>query len=228
MARWVPKAILFDFYGTLVEDDDKTIAAITKAIAAAAPAPIAQRDVDSYWYETFSAMLARSSGKAFLTQRQIELKSLERVVDHFKAKVDAEGLVQSLYDYWGRPTILPEVRGVLGRCPVPTCIVSNIDTADLQSALRHNRLRFDRTVTSEDCRSYKPAPEMFARACALLGVASCDVLHVGDSVRADVRGAKALGIPVLWINRSGRTAPSGADRPDFASADLTGLLEIVS
>jgi FMN phosphatase YigB (HAD superfamily) len=43
-----------------------------------------------------------------------------------------------------------------------------------------------------------------------------------------VAGAKALGIPVLWLNRGGRALPEGHVAPDYVAPDLTGLLEVLS
>jgi HAD superfamily hydrolase (TIGR01493 family) len=132
-----------------------------------------------------------------------------------------------LYAYWMHPKIYPESREVLSRCRVPVCLVSNIDNADLESALRHNRLRFDQVVTSEDCRAYKPRKEMFERALSLLGLLPGEVLHVGDSLSSDVRGAQSMGIPVLWINRRGRQLPDTAQAPDYVATELKGLLSIL-
>lgn len=134
---------------------------------------------------------------------------------------------QLLYAYWSQPTLFSESREVLARCNLPICLVSNIDNAELDSALRYNKLHFDLIVTSEDCRAYKPRREMFEKALLLLGLSREEVLHVGDSLGSDVRGAKAWGIPVLWLNRKNRPIPTGASAPDYITADLEGLLNIL-
>lgn len=69
---------------------------------------------------------------------------------------------------------------------------------------------------------------MFEKALSLLNFSAGEVLHVGDSLRADVRGAKAMGMPVLWINRKGRIIPAGNERPDYVSADLIGIIELLN
>ena len=82
-------------------------------------------------------------------------------------------------------------------------------------------------MTSEDCRAYKPRGEVFEKALSLLGASAQEVLHVGDSLSSDVRGAKAVGIRALWINRNNRPAASAGEAPDYVSTDLNGLLEIL-
>jgi 2-haloacid dehalogenase len=93
--------------------------------------------------------------------------------------------------------------------------------------LPNHDLHFDRIVTSQDCRAYKPRPEMFERALTWLGLLPGQVLHAGDSLGSDVRGARAMGIPVLWINRKGRQDPGGECALDYVATDLTGLLDVL-
>jgi ribosomal protein S18 acetylase RimI-like enzyme len=105
--------------------------------------------------------------------------------------------------------------------------VSNADNAELYSALVHCGLYFEYAVTSEDCRAYKPRPEIFCRALEMLDLPPCQVLHIGDSLRSDVRGAQAAGIPVLWINRQQRPIPGTKSTPDYMAHDLTALSRLL-
>ena len=223
---FLPRALLLDFYGTIVEGDDVPFGRICEKISEASPLSIAAVEVGSYWSQIFAQFCSQSFGAAFRSQRELDQLTLQRVLQHFKADLDADALTQTLYEYLVQPTIFPESREVLAQCRIPTCLVSNIDNADLQSALRHNDLSFDWVVTSEDCRAYKPRGEIFERALSLIDLSREEVLHVGDSLSSDVRGAKSQGIPALWINRRKRQAPRGDDAPDYTSTDLTGLLDI--
>lgn len=223
--KW-PRAILLDFYGTVVEEDCAQIGYVCSEIARASSEGATVKEVSSYWGRMFKEMSINSHGSDFRTEREIEQASLQAVLLHFSADLDSGALTQILYDYWERPDIFSESRDVLARCHVPVCLVSNIDNADLTSALEHNGLSFDLIVTSEDCEAYKPRPEMFRKALSLLGLSNKDVLHVGDSLGSDIRGARALGIPVLWVNRTGRKLPADGESPDYVSTDLTGMLNI--
>ncbi|MEV4631445.1 HAD hydrolase-like protein [Micromonospora sp. NPDC049523] len=52
------------------------------------------------------------------------------------------------------------------------------------------------------------------------------LMHVGDSLRADVRGAHAAGIRAAWINRRGQVQPP--DVPVVHEvADLSGLAGVI-
>ena len=225
-AAW-PRAILLDFYGTVVEEDDAVVDQICTKISRASPSEATAKEIASYWGHAFRQSCFESAGATFRSQRELARLSLQSVVRHFEVDLDTEALNQIQFEYWPRPTIYPESREVLVGCKVPICVVSNIDNADLRSALDHNDLRFDWVLTSEDCRAYKPRGEMFKKALSLLDLPAGEVLHVGDSFSSDVRGAKSQGIPVLWINRRRKQVPAGEDHPDYTAANLRGLLKVL-
>ena len=225
--RSLPKAVLLDFYGTVVEEDEVLIGEVCAQIAEASALTVTPAEVGMYWWQVMGRMCSESYGDAFRSQREIERLSLECVLERFEADLDSGALSQVLYAYWRCPAIFAESRKVVRDVTVPICLVSNIDNADLASALRHVDLSFDFVVTSEECRAYKPRGDMFERALSLLGLSAGEVIHVGDSLGSDVRGAKSQGIPVLWINRRNRNAPDGQEAPDYAARDLTGLLDVL-
>jgi len=222
-----PQAILLDYFGTVVEEDDIPIDEICTKISEVSPLGVSVAQVGSFWGDGFRELCARSFGDTFQRQRELELISLQHVLKRFKCDLDARELSQVLYTYWERPEIFPESREVLTQCGIPICLVSNIDNADILSALSYNSLSFDYMVTSEDSRAYKPHAAIFRKALSLVGLSVSDVLHVGDSLNSDVSGAKEQGIPVLWVNRKRRVVSNRDLTPDYVSIDLKGLLDIL-
>ena len=222
-----PKAVLLDFYGTVVHEDDTAAAPVVQRIAQGSPAAPSPESVRSFWIATFNKLCAESHGKDFRPQRQIERLAVGRVAQHFDAPIDIDWAYGRVIEHLQHPPIFPESKSVLAACDAPICLVSNIDNEDLAAALTMHGLSFDRVVTSEDCRSYKPRPEMFDWALSLLNLPAEDVLHVGDSLDNDVRGAKGIGLATLWINRLGKDVPDDDCEPVFVSHDLGGLLHIL-
>ncbi|MFD2179181.1 5-amino-6-(5-phospho-D-ribitylamino)uracil phosphatase YigB [Veronia pacifica] len=51
----------------------------------------------------------------------------------------------------------------------------------------------------------KPAADLFARAQSALECSYGEILHVGDHLKADIRGAKRLGMQTCWLNESGQS-----------------------
>lgn len=82
-------------------------------------------------------------------------------------------------------------------------------------------------VTSEEVGREKPAPAVFELALGKLGLTpSADVWVVGDSVSADVAGARQLGLRAVWFRRGPQVAPGehgGASRPDAVVTDWAAL-----
>lgn len=221
-----PKAILLDFYGTVVEEDGACLAQIKQEIMQHATTSVSEAEIGRFWGKQFVTLCHECVDESFMTERDIELTAVTRVLEFARAPLIARALCERLFEVWRNPPIFPEAKGVLASLDVSVCLVSNIDNAELSSALANLQLSFDMVVTSEDCRAYKPHPAPFLRALELLGLEAHEVLHVGDSPSSDVRGAQALGIPVMWVNRTGRDL-SDSYLPEYVSTDLTGLQRLL-
>lgn len=86
----------------------------------------------------------------------------------------------------------------------------------------------DAVVISDAVGIRKPRREIFDEALRGLDLPASDVLHVGDSLRADVGGAQACGISTVWITRRVRDPERRLEEhegvpPDHVIADLSEL-----
>lgn len=223
------RGLLLDFYGTLVHEDDEIIPVICEEVRRSARIDAAASDIGKFWWGSFSSLFQRSFGPSFLSQRDAAVLSLTETINHFGSALDPAHLIAPQFAHWTSPTIFLDTRPFLDfveRTGIPVCIVSNIDRVDLEQAIAFHGLHFDHVVTSDDVASYKPRPEIFEAALNKLGVATDDVLHVGDSRTSDVAGAKGMGISVAWVNRSGKQVTDGLD-PDYTVRDLAELQAIL-
>lgn len=64
------------------------------------------------------------------------------------------------------------------------------------------------SVGARECGVAKPDARIFHAACARLGLAPAQVLHVGDDWALDVVGARRAGLHSAWVRR-----PDAAHRP---------------
>ena len=211
------KAFFVDFYGTVVHEDGAVIKVITHMIKDTGDGSDTS-DIDSFWWNDFQTMFLNSFGIAFETQRDLERKSLEHTIVKFHSSADVSKLSDMMFEHWMRPPIFEESKEFFSKCPIPVYIVSNIDTSDIMCAIEYHGLYPAGVFTSEDARSYKPRRELFELALSKTGLMPDEVIHIGDSINSDVKGASALGIGTLWLNRFGKAVPEGV-------TDIKDLLE---
>jgi 2-haloacid dehalogenase len=83
-------------------------------------------------------------------------------------------------------------------------ILSNVHRAGFAGSNNRLGVEFDRIITAEDVKAYKPAPNHFEaldEALEEMGVPRERVLHVAQSLFHDHVPAKRHGLPSVWINR---------------------------
>ena len=221
------RGVLLDLYGTLVEEDEVNLHAITTAIHGSAQGEATFAEVGTFWYDAFFRLTDAAAGEAFRSQAAIGRASLEEVIGRFGSSVDAAESLAAQQRYWSGPIIYEETVPFLQamrELGLVTCIVSNADRADVDAALALHGLEVDHVVTSEDARHYKPHPRIFAVAMERTGLPARDLVHVGDSWRSDVRGAAGVGIRPVWINRMDR------ERPDdgYQAHEVTDLTMVTA
>lgn len=214
------KAIFLDFYGTVVHEDGAVIKVVNKRVFDTGKVEN-MSDIDMFWGMTFKSMFTNSYGTTFKTQRYLELKSLENTISHFESTEDAKELSELMFKHWIEPPIFQESKEFFDRCPLPIYIVSNIDIYDITRAIKFHDLKPNGIFTSEDAHSYKPRKELFELALCEVGLSAHEVVHIGDSISSDIKGASALGINTIWLNRFNKPIPEGI------GTVVSNLLEIM-
>lgn len=85
---------------------------------------------------------------------------------------------------------------------------------------------FSFVILAVECGIAKPDRRIFELALDQCGCDTSQVIHVGDSLQSDVRGANGCGICSVWLNREG--APNGTGiTPDHVIRDLRELPDIL-
>jgi len=202
------KAVFIDFYGTVVYEDGEVIQKVSQEIYVSGKVND-KSEIGSYWWNEFQTAFNNAYGDNFETQRILEYKSLEKTIKHFKSSADAVKLSNLMFSHWIKPPIFEESKQFFELCPVPIYVVSNIDRADVLQAIKYHNLKPAGVFTSEDAKSYKPRKELFEFALKNVGLSAGEVLHIGDSLSSDIKGASSVGINAIWVNRSNREIPSG-------------------
>jgi 2-haloacid dehalogenase len=112
-------------------------------------------------------------------------------------------------------------------------ILSNVDRASFARSNEKLGVEFDRIITAQDVRAYKPSRRNFEYALAELertfGTRKSDILHTAQSIFHDVVPAKAMGLSTMWINRRKAVGGWGATPvPQADNAATTPDIEVAS
>ncbi len=107
------------------------------------------------------------------------------------------------------PDVAPALRRLRTR-GLRLVVVSNWDVS-LHDVLARTRLSglVHGTITSAELGSAKPGRAIFRHALTIAGVPASAALHAGDSLAADVEGARGAGIAPVLVLRGGRPAAAG-------------------
>jgi putative hydrolase of the HAD superfamily len=84
--------------------------------------------------------------------------------------------------------------GIVSNFAIPECVVKLLE--------KHGLLAyFDVIIVSGAVNKRKPSPEIFKKALEKIGVGPSETVFVGDTVDADIEGAKSVGMKTVFIER---------------------------
>ncbi|HSS45099.1 MAG TPA: HAD-IA family hydrolase [Thermoanaerobaculia bacterium] len=212
------EVITFDCYGTLIDWDR----GIGEAFARASGRAGLRLDPGTV-VAAYAQIEPTVQARPYRGYREILASTVMEVAARlgWPLKYDRAGfLAESLPSWPPFPDANPALRR-LAAAGVRLGILSNVDEDLLAGTLRHLEASFDVIVTAQQVRSYKPAHGHFLAARSKIGHGA-RWLHAAQSHFHDVTPARALGIPVAWINR--KQEPAGASgAPDLEFRNLTEL-----
>lgn len=188
MPRWTPRAVVFDCDGLLM-------------------------DTEAQWVATQDAYLA-SHGTAVdaETRRSLTGRSGQDVVREISSMIgrDPQHVAQEMVALHGdegdRPLVLlpgaiRTVQAAAARVPVAVASNSPRELLDLKLARMGIADVIDASVAVEDVERPKPAPDMYAKAAALLGADPAEALAFEDSetgaLAARTAGLALVAVPSL-------------------------------
>jgi len=85
---------------------------------------------------------------------------------------------------------------------------------------------FDTLIFSDEVKWVKPSVKLFQSAVEAFGIAPEDIVHIGDSMKGDVVGAKRSGMRVIWVKTKEQPWVEGHE-PDGVITSLLELPEVL-
>ncbi len=228
------KAVFFDFGGTLAEEGvnrdvwiwarlrDKGVQREVEVIREAQRAVGPKREAHR-----------ASCGAGVEDQHRHHTWGYERLLEELGVGGDRAALAEWLWLtqtvphrlYEDTAPALEEMRGRGWRLGV----ISNWDNLDLEAVLQDLGIWefFAMALPSAQAGYAKPRPEIFEQALEMIGAQAHEAAHVGDSYRADVMGARGVGILGVLVARGG--PPTGGEAPWVpALTEVPALLDGVT
>jgi putative hydrolase of the HAD superfamily len=157
-----------------------------------------------------------------VTIRRLALQEVFRAAgaDDAQSAEIIEGMLEVYMNARNEVELYPEVRACLERLTQRYRIasLSNGNACLVQIGLDHH---FHSMISAHVHGAGKPDPAVFHHACSELGCAPEEVVHVGDDIELDIRGARSAGLHAVWVNRTSNAWP-GDDAP-VTVQDLEGL-----
>lgn len=223
-----PRAVLLDFGGTLV----RPLADMGPIYHEAA----ARTGVDVHW-DRFLKEVRRSWDELWPTAAHLVGKRpslLDLVHRRALERVGATGpvakMVRDVRDLAVNPRQHPPfvesdevLRALLGRGYSVHLLSNNTDWLPQIVQGLGWAGRFATVTYSQEVGAEKPDRRLFELALQRAECLPSEAVHVGDLWVADYQGARAAGIPSLWLNRSGLPPPG----PCTMLRDLRGLLPLL-
>lgn len=205
-------AVTFDFGQTLADLDTEMLARRLGERGVDVHAARLELAVPAAW-RIYNESIQRGLGghpwKILMSRLLSEAGAPEQAIE---PAVEWLWTEQPSRNLWRRPVPgMIDVAKDLRAAGVPVGVVSNSEgrLAELINELDWTPL-FMVVADSGKLGMEKPGRAIFDWAAARLGVAACDIVHIGDSYAADVAGALTAGARAIWFG--GAASPLNDER----------------
>ena len=196
------RSIFIDYTGTIIqekgEDLEKIVFRIWKNSNFKNP-----EEIVASWWSQLKTMEEKSFGDAFLTEDEIVDRLLELFAKEAELVDDFSELHKLFQRFWMYAPLFEDVTEFFEKCPLPIYVITNNGVCYVKECMKHHGLTIAGIISGESVRAYKPHKELFEYALKVCGCNADEVIHIGDSIVSDVKGARTAGITPIFIDRKG-------------------------
>jgi 2-haloacid dehalogenase len=198
-----PRALTFDVFGTVVDWRGSIIREGSR-LGRAKKLRVDWAAFADAWRAGYRPAMARvrSGELPWTTIDRLHRMILDDLLHRFGIGGLTETEIDDLNRAWHRLRPWPDVRHGLARLGrrFVLATLSNGNMALLVDMAKNARLAWDCVLSAELFRHYKPDPEVYLGAAALLGLAPHEVMMVAAH-EDDLHAAKACGLRTAFVRR---------------------------
>lgn len=238
--------VAFDMYGTLVYNEATQWHSTFDEIALSNSLAIDGRSLYTSWRtheikfrENRTNMEHPSESPAFRTYRDAWTQAFASTFSDLGLEGDPEDATARCIHALGIRDTFSDVKPIIDNLSIDwnLSIISNADDSYLLPVLAANNWtanaqhsHFQRVLSSERARAYKPGPRIFEQFCEEASVTPDQVLYVGDSEYDDAHGAVSAGMHAILVKRP-QVTPGRTPTPDHlnllkADFEVTSFMEL--
>jgi 2-haloacid dehalogenase len=230
------RALIFDVFGTVV-DWRGSIIRECRTLGRKKKLAVDWDAFADAWRAGYKPAMARvrSGELPWMSIDQLHRMILDELLACFAVEGLTEDEIDHLNRVWHRLNPWPDARrglSLLKRRHV-IATLSNGNMALLVNMAKHARLPWDCVLSAELFRHYKPDPESYLGAAAMLGFEPGEVMMVAAH-KDDLRAAQACGLATAFIRRPREKGPKVkldvAPEPafDFNARDFVDLAKRIA
>jgi 2-haloacid dehalogenase len=226
-------ALAFDTYGTVVDWRASVLGAL-RELGARRGLAVDWEAFLAEWKAGYRPGMDRVNRgeRPWVTVEGIYRERLEEILPRYGLAGLPDAEREALLRAWWRLHPWPDARPGLQRLRRRFILtpLSNASVRGMVELARFADLPWDCVITAEHARCYKPRPEVYRTAVALLGCRPDEVLMVAAH-NYDLRAARAVGLRTAFVPRPAEYGPGQATdlRPeepwDLVAADFVDLAE---
>lgn len=219
----LPRALTFDVFGTIV-DWRSTVIEEGEALGARVGVRADWAAVADAWRGRYRPAMARvGHGELpWLDFDELHRLTLDEVIQELGIAGLADAERARFATVWHRLRPWPDARPGLARLAehFTLATLSNGTEAMLREIAGRAGLPFDRIISAEHARAYKPDPSVYRLACEHLGLDADEVMMVACHGH-DLEAARGVGMRTAFVGRPLEWGPGGGvDRDPGASFDV--------
>ena len=214
------KAMTFDIFGT-VADWRGSIIREGQDVWAAKGVEVDWEQFADEWRAGYGPAMqrVRSGDLPWMNIDALHRLILDDLLARYQISSLAEDDKDQLNRVWHRLNTWPDVASGLTRLRRRAIIaaLSNGNVGLLVNMARHGGLCWDCVLSSELAKHYKPDPEVYRTAAALLGLEPHEVMMVAAH-NGDLKGAQAVGFRTAFVHRPREYGPKQTTdlTPDYS------------
>jgi len=203
------RALIFDVFGTVV-DWRGSIIRECRALGRAKGLALDSEAFADAWRAGYQPAMARvrSGALPWMNIDQLHRLILDELLPRFGIEGFTEAELDHLNRVWHRLDPWPDARRGLALLKRRRIIatLSNGNVALLVNMAKHVGLPWDTVLSAELFRHYKPDPEAYLGAAAMLGLEPAEVMMVAAH-KDDLRAAQACGLATAFVRRPKEKGP---------------------